>query len=241
LPVVVRIAFFSTALAAVGCAQSPPKAVPETSKNPTDCVAWEPRATVESCQLDWVLAQRDATQKAAAAEQQRLAREKAEAEQRAAAEQKAAEEKAAQDRAAQEAATAAAAAAKREPVRIYVGADSYFAFNGAELNSNDSRTLENVAERIRNDDQVAVRVVGYTDQIGSEEYNLSLSQRRADAVKTYLIEHGVPDLAVSVEARGEADPIVSCENRQGTTLIDCLQPNRRVEIEFSALEPTEGR
>src|SRR5205085_1885488 len=102
-------------------------------------------------------------------------------------------------------------------------------------------TLDKVAERLQNDDELSVRIVGYADQIGSEEYNLSLSQRRADAVKTYLTEHGVPETAVSVEARGETDPIVSCEGRQGTTLINCLQPNRRAEIEFSALEPAEER
>src|SRR5436190_1514463 len=104
LSVVVRVGFLSTALAAVSCAQNQPKPVPDTSQNATECVAWEPRATVENCQLEWVMAEREAAQKAAAAKQERLARENAEADQRAA------EEKAAQERAAQEAAAATAAA-----------------------------------------------------------------------------------------------------------------------------------
>jgi OmpA-OmpF porin, OOP family len=128
-----------------------------------------------------------------------------------------------------------------QPVRVYVGADAYFDFDRDQLTPRDARTLNDVTERLRKENDVSVRIVGYTDQIGSDDYNLSLSERRADAVKTYLIAHGIAENTISVEARGETDPIVRCEGRQGATLIDCLQPNRRAEIEFSALEPVEER
>jgi OOP family OmpA-OmpF porin len=128
-----------------------------------------------------------------------------------------------------------------EPVRVYIGADTYFDFDRAELSSDAKRKLDTAADRVKSADEITVRIVGYADQIGLEDYNLSLSQRRADAVRTYLIEHGMPENALNVEARGETDPIVNCEGRQGATLIDCLQPNRRTEIEFSALEPLTQR
>lgn len=130
-------------------------------------------------------------------------------------------------------------AAPREPVRIYVGVDTYFPFNNAELTPDMQRKLDRIAERAKQSEEASIRIVGFADQIGSPDYNFSLSQRRADAVRIYFVEQGVPENALSVDARGETDPVVQCEGRQGSSLIDCLQPNRRTEVEFSALEPPQ--
>jgi OmpA-OmpF porin, OOP family len=127
-------------------------------------------------------------------------------------------------------------ATAREPVRIFVGVDTYFPFNKAELTSDMQRKLDRIAERAKQSEEASIRIVGFADQIGSPDYNFSLSQRRADAVRTYFVEQGIPENALSVDARGETDPVVQCEGRQGASLIDCLQPNRRTEVEFSALE-----
>ncbi len=129
-----------------------------------------------------------------------------------------------------------AAATPREPVRIFVGVDTYFAFDHADLTLDAQHKLDLILERARNVENPSIRIVGFADPIGSPDYNLSLSQRRADAVRTYFIEQGVPENELSVDARGEADPIVNCEGREGSSLIDCFQPNRRTEIEFSALQ-----
>jgi outer membrane protein OmpA-like peptidoglycan-associated protein len=232
LSFVVRVTLPSMLLTLLSCAHDAPKVTDAEHGLATfDCLAWEPRPDVENCHNEWVLAQQLAAEKFAA---DKAAAEKAAAD-------RAAAEKADADRAAAAAAaaTAAAAAAKpeAEPVRVYVGADAYFDFNRANLTDNDTRDLDTVAGRMQKDKDLSVHIVGYADQLGAEEYNMFLSQRRADAVRAYLIERGLSPDALSVEARGETDPIVSCEDRRGTTLIDCLQPNRRVEIEFSALEP----
>ncbi len=123
-----------------------------------------------------------------------------------------------------------------EPVRVFVGVDTYFPFNKAELAPDMHHKLDRIVERAKQSEEPSIRIVGFADQIGSPDYNLSLSQRRADAVRVYFIEQGVPETALSVDARGETDPVVQCEGRQGNSLIDCLQPNRRTEVEFSALE-----
>lgn len=125
------------------------------------------------------------------------------------------------------------------PERIYVGADAFFGFNQAELTPQARTALDRVAERADAAQEPNIRIVGHADQLGSEDYNFALSQRRAAAVHDYLLQQGVPATAVSVEARGESDPIVNCEGRQGESLIDCLQPNRRTEIELSAFEALE--
>lgn len=136
--------------------------------------------------------------------------------------------------------TAQAEPPAAEPVRIFVGTDAYFVFDQAELTPKAQDNLDKIVERAQDAEEVTIRIVGFADEIGAEDYNQSLSQRRADAVRVYLIERGIPADAVSVDARGETDPIVRCEGRQGGTLIDCLQPNRRAEVEFSGLEPPQS-
>ena len=83
-----------------------------------------------------------------------------------------------------------------------------------------------------------VMINGYADRIGGAAYNQKLSQRRADAVKTFLAEHGVPAARIHAEGKGQADPVVNCPNPSAKgeiktfkQLIECLQPNRRAVIE----------
>lgn len=128
---------------------------------------------------------------------------------------------------------------QRVTEKIYIGADTFFEFDEATLRPNAESALNSVVERALSAQDVSVRITGYTDQIGPEEYNQQLSQQRAQAVRSYLLEKNVPEGSIEVEARGEADPVVTCQGRQGSELIECLQPNRRTEIEFSALEEVE--
>lgn len=79
-----------------------------------------------------------------------------------------------------------------------------------------------------------ILAVGHTDRIGSDDYNQRLSERRAAAVKTYLVEKGIEANRVYTEGKGERQPVTgtSCDNVKGrAALIDCLQPDRRVEVE----------
>jgi OmpA-OmpF porin, OOP family len=86
--------------------------------------------------------------------------------------------------------------------------------------------------------------VGYTDRIGSDAYNLKLSQRRAQAVKDYLVTKGIEPNRVYTEGKGEANPVKQCadpspkgEVKSRAQLIACLQPNRRVEVEVVGTRP----
>ncbi len=86
----------------------------------------------------------------------------------------------------------------------------------------------------------SVTIKGYTDRLGSDAYNLELSQRRADAVKAYLIGKGVAASRLVAIGKGKADPVVRCEDSERTALIKCLEPNRRVEVEQITVEPRIG-
>ena len=79
-------------------------------------------------------------------------------------------------------------------------------------------------------------ISGYADRLGSSKYNLKLSERRANAVRDYLIGKGVAANRLSAQGKGESNPVVTCNNKKRSDLIKCLEPNRRVEIEQITIE-----
>lgn len=81
-----------------------------------------------------------------------------------------------------------------------------------------------------------IRLAGHTDRLGSESYNLRLSERRAWTVKQYLQDRGV-NAPIQAEGRGESQPLSStaaCKGERATReLVACLQPDRRVGVEIT--------
>jgi len=78
-----------------------------------------------------------------------------------------------------------------------------------------------------------VLVTGHTDRIGTQAYNQKLSERRADAVRDYLVSKGVPRDKIETLGMGKTQPVpgVVCNMTAMKELIACLAPNRRVEVE----------
>ena len=106
-----------------------------------------------------------------------------------------------------------------------------FAFNSSVLAPNQGK-LDQIADALNRDPSINnVVITGYTDRIGSDKYNLTLSQKRADSVKAYLVGKGIAGSRLSTIGKGKADPVVQCDNKNRAELIKCLEPNRRVEIE----------
>lgn len=87
----------------------------------------------------------------------------------------------------------------------------------------------------------AVIVTGHTDRIGSAAYNKKLSEARAQTVKDYLISKGVDQKLIFWEGKGFANPVPVtkfCDNKMSRKqLIECLAPNRRVDIEAVGQKP----
>lgn len=117
-----------------------------------------------------------------------------------------------------------------------LSSDALFAFGKSsigDITPNGRERLDMLAARIKSEDGKVgtVRVIGYTDRLGSEAYNDALSQRRANAVMAYLIEQGVPSALVMAEGRGAKAPVTTdCHEANRAVLIACLAPNRRVEV-----------
>jgi len=73
-------------------------------------------------------------------------------------------------------------------------------------------------------------VTGHADKIGSVQYNQILSERRAEAVKAYLVSKGVEGSRLKANGKGSSEPIAKCDGVKGQELIVCLQPDRRVVL-----------
>lgn len=132
-------------------------------------------------------------------------------------------------------------------VAITLQAETLFDFDKSLIRADGKKTLDDeVVTKMKQYPQVeVVLVTGYTDRIGTDAYNQKLSQRRADAVKAYLTGQGVEDKRIETAAKGEADPVVSCDNIKGKVsgknrkLVECLQPNRRVMVEVRVQKPAQ--
>jgi len=78
-----------------------------------------------------------------------------------------------------------------------------------------------------------IDVVGHTDRLGDEKYNLDLSKRRADKVKLYLMSKEIPEEIINVLAVGSSDALIQCDGFEGDALKRCLAPNRRTEVRYT--------
>ena len=124
----------------------------------------------------------------------------------------------------------APAAPAPPPMPVYekhtVSATALFDFDKAVLKPAGKEAIHGIDEEIKASTSkvLAVNVVGYTDSVGTEEYNQELSVRRANAVKDYMVSEGIDPGLINVKGMGEADPVASNATAAGRA------ENRRVEI-----------
>lgn len=122
--------------------------------------------------------------------------------------------------------------------KVTLSTDVLFEFNKAELRESGKQKLDEIAEGLKDAKVDEILAIGHADRIASEEYNRKLSEDRAQAVKTYLAQKGFGEDKVRIEGRGEQQPVTGedCakmgpERASNKKLVNCLQPDRRVEIE----------
>ena len=97
--------------------------------------------------------------------------------------------------------------------------------------------LDQIAAALKTDGGPSqIVIVGHTDRLGSDAYNQKLSERRADSVKNYIASKGIEARRLQVVGKGEGEPVVQCTETKKAALIECLAPNRRVEIDQVVVE-----
>lgn len=101
--------------------------------------------------------------------------------------------------------------------------DVLFATGKSELKSSATSHLTKLAEFLKKTDR-SVMIEGHTDNVGSDAFNQSLSQQRADSVKAFLQQQAVPAARIQTSGKGESTPVASNETAGGR------QQNRRVEV-----------
>ena len=99
-----------------------------------------------------------------------------------------------------------------------------FAFDRAQIAASSQPVLDAAAEQLKQCPNIRINVGGHTDAIGSDAYNKGLSNRRAEATKSYFVGQGVNASRLDTEGYGEADPVASNDTTDGRAR------NRRVEL-----------
>ena len=115
-----------------------------------------------------------------------------------------------------------------------------FGFESAELNGDGRKLLDELARQLVAADLEKLTATAHADRIGTVSYNEDLAERRAEAIRDYLLEKGVPEEVVRIQSRGARQPVTNgrCEGlgpeiKQNAKLVACLQPDRRAEIEVT--------
>ena len=144
---------------------------------------------------------------------------------RAAADRQAQEER---DRlAAQRAADSAAAAARAgDEVRNMVSAMIHFDLDKSNIRPDDAGTLDQKVSILQANPDLRIRIGGHCDERGSDEYNLALGNRRAQAAKQYLVSHGIDASRIETQSWGEERPLVDGHDE------GAWSQNRRDEFEI---------
>jgi len=110
--------------------------------------------------------------------------------------------------------------------RVVLNADTFFDFDKAVIKTEGRQVLDQVAAQVAQLNLETLIATGHTDSTGPAAYNQGLSERRANAVKAYLVDKGIPTDRIYVEGKGASQPIASNATREGRA------QNRRVEIEI---------
>ncbi|KGO90285.1 OmpA family protein [Flavobacterium suncheonense] len=116
-----------------------------------------------------------------------------------------------------------------EGIKLVLGENSVnFDFNKSTLTATAKQNLDKLVPVFKQYPDTDIQIYGYTDSKGSDEYNLSLSEQRASAVKSYLASKGLVSSRFKIVGMGEADPIATNDTDEGRG------KNRRVEFAITA-------
>ena len=113
---------------------------------------------------------------------------------------------------------------------VVIQADALFDFDKSVLRPDGKKSIDDAVAKLKGVDVEMVIATGHTDSVGTDAYNQKLSERRAAAVKDYLVSKGIPAAKVTTIGKGESQPVATNKTAEGR------QKNRRVDIEFKGVK-----
>lgn len=116
---------------------------------------------------------------------------------------------------------------QEEVITLSDAGDVMFAFNQSELTPTAKSQLDSIMGKLQDADVISIKVIGFTDSVGSDAYNQGLSERRASSVAEYLLSQGVAPNKITSEGKGESQPVADNETDEGRA------KNRRVELHIN--------
>ena len=119
-----------------------------------------------------------------------------------------------------------------EKNKVFVLKNIYFGYDSAVIRPASARELDKLLEVLNDNPEIKIEMSSHTDSIGSVEYNINLSQRRAAATVNYLIKQGIPAERLVAKGYGESKPIARNTNPDGSDNSDGRQRNRRTEFKI---------
>lgn len=125
------------------------------------------------------------------------------------------------------------------PAKINFSADALFGFDKSVIQPDGRKMLEDLSVQLKTANVDVIHVTGHTDRLGTAAYNQKLSERRAQAVRDYLITGGFAAEKIDAKGMGETQPLTAtadCKGGQSTKVIACLQPDRRVDVELQGTQ-----
>lgn len=135
------------------------------------------------------------------------------------------------------------APARPLPQKMSFSADALFAFDKSELKPEGKAMLDDLVRQLEGTTYDSISTIGHTDRFGSNTYNQKLSERRANAVKDYLVSKNVPASRIKAEGKGEMEPITKageCTGAKSASIVACLQPDRRVDVDMTGIRIVTG-
>ncbi|HEU4452897.1 MAG TPA: OmpA family protein [Longimicrobium sp.] len=117
-----------------------------------------------------------------------------------------------------------------EGIAVTFASGILFPFNSDQVLPAGRANLDELAASLQRYPETEVLIVGHTDDVGSDQYNMGLSLRRAESSKNYLVARGIQPGRIRTSGRGEMEPIASNADESGR------QRNRRVEVAIFASE-----
>ena len=111
---------------------------------------------------------------------------------------------------------------------VNVGDLVYFSTDSVDLSPESQQTLSNQARWLQQYGQYTITIEGHADERGTREYNIALGARRAQAVRTFLAQHGINNQRIRTVSYGKERPVAVCND------ISCWSQNRRVVTVLNA-------